>query len=69
MKRSTRSCTCGDSLKAAKPPSDAERRRRPTTQNQCRPAMKNSDAQTIDTSIVWPKSGSMISGDDRHAAG
>ena len=24
--------------------------------------MKNSDAQTIDTSMVWPKSGSMIRG-------
>ena len=34
----------------------------PTTQNQCNPAMKNSEAQTIDTSIVCPKSGSRISG-------
>ena len=34
----------------------------PTTQNQCSPAMKNSAAQTTEISIVWPKSGCMISG-------
>ena len=33
-----------------------------TTQNQCRPARKKSAVQTIATSIVWPKSGSRISG-------
>ena len=32
------------------------------TQNQCRPAMKNKAAQTTETSMVWPKSGSRISG-------
>ncbi len=35
---------------------------RPSTQNQCRPAMKNSPAQTSVTSMVCPKSGCNIRG-------
>ena len=35
---------------------------RPSTQNQCSPAMKNSAPQTTEISIVWPKSGCRISG-------
>ena len=45
---------------------EARPRRCPTTQNQCSPAMKNSAAQTSETSIVWPKSGWRISGTIGH---
>ena len=34
----------------------------PTTHNQCSPAMKNRIAQTIEISMVWPKSGWRTSG-------
>ena len=44
--------------RAAEPPTPP----RPTTQNQCSPAMKNSAAQTSEISMVWPKSGCSISG-------
>ncbi len=34
----------------------------PATQNQCNPAMKNSAAQTMTISAVWPTSGWKTSG-------
>src|SRR5271165_6599606 len=60
-KRSTRSCTCGDNLKTAKPPATPSPPTA-TTQNQCSPARKKSEVHTTATSIVWPKSGSRMSG-------